>query len=237
MIYRESLGHLVEIQSLKKQETVLQEALEGELGRISALEKRQTSSLLEIESLSKEIIDLKIKSKEHALDTLTNEQTKLKAKESMVTNEKEVLALEKSLKENQEKCLSLESELFLDLENEEALLQKIKDLKSFLIGLENSIQEISAEVQSHSAKYKIDLESVQNRITSLLALCHKDVLVLFERAQKKHPKSPLSYINGTSCKECRMVLNSVLKSSVENISAIETCPYCERILLPTTLNY
>lgn len=237
MIYRESLGHLVEIQSLKKQESHLQGAIESEHERISALEKRQSFAQNEIERLSKEIADLKIKSKELELDSLLSEQQKLKVKESLVTNEKEVIALEKTLKENLEKSQYLESEIFAALETEEKYSGEIKDLKSFLIGLQGTIKEISEEVKTTTAQLLQDLNSVQSRIQSLLGLCHKDILVLFERAQKKHPKSPLSYINGTSCKECRMVLNSVLKTQVENISAIETCPYCERILLPTTLNY
>lgn len=237
MIYRESLGHLVEIQSLKKQEALLLQAIESEHERISALEKRQSHAQSEIERLAKEITDLKIKSKELEFDSLITEQQKLLAKESLVTNEKEAQALEKTLKENIDKANQLEQDLFLCLEQEEKYQTEITDLKSFLNGLKSTILEISEEVKSATAQQTIDLESVQNRIKSLLALCHKDILVLFERAQKKHPKSPLSYINGTSCKECRMVLNSVLKSQVENISAIETCPYCERILLPTTLNY
>lgn len=237
MIYRESLGHLVEIQSLKKQESHFQEAIESEHERISALEKRQSFAQNEIERLTKEIADLKIKAKELELDSLLSEQQKLKAKEALVTNEKEALALEKTLKENIEKAQNLEAEIFTALELEEKYSDEIKDLRSFLNGLQSTIKEISEEVKTSTTEQLQDLKSVQSRIQSLLGLCHKDILVLFERAQKKHPKSPLSYINGSSCKECRMVLNSVLKSQVENISAIEICPYCERILLPTTLNY
>lgn len=237
MIYRESLGHLVEIQSLKKQESHFQEAIESEHERISALEKRQSFAQNEIERLTKEIADLKIKAKELELDSLLSEQQKLKAKEALVTNEKEAHALEKTLKENVEKAQNLEAEIFTALELEEKYSDEIKDLRSFLNGLQSTIKEISEEVKTSTTEQLQDLKSVQSRIQSLLGLCHKDILVLFERAQKKHPKSPLSYINGSSCKECRMVLNSVLKSQVENISAIEICPYCERILLPTTLNY
>lgn len=234
---RESLSHLVEIQYLLREKNTLLSSIEEENDRISALEKRQAEALRQIELLDNENRLMGLKEKELTLSTLDTNIVKLKSQLNMASNEKEAKGLNDTLKNQEEEKNKLESQLFLSMEIEEKNTNTITDLKNFLNGLTKTKEEISAEVEIHTGELKNKLANTEARLLSLKNELAKDALLVFERALLKHPKNPLSYISNLACKECRMHLNSVLKTQVENMASIEPCPYCERILLPSNLNY
>lgn len=234
---RESLSHLVEIQYLLREKNTLLSRIQEETDRISALEKRQEDAFAKIQSLEEENRAMALKEKELTLSSLESAVEKLKAQLNLASNEKEAKAISDTLKNKENDKENLESLVFNLLEKEETNSSEIVDQKNFLNGLQLTKKEIADEVNNNVHEEKTKLASTEDRLQNLLAKLTKDALLVFERAQKKHPKNPLSYIAGLACKECRMQLNSVLKTQVENMSSIEPCPYCERILLPSTLNY
>lgn len=234
---RESLSHLVEIQYLIREKDTLLSRMQNENGRISALQKRQKDAFANIENLEEENKKMSLKEKELTLSSLESMVEKLQSQLTMASNEKEANAIAETLKNKINEKENLEEIVFGLLEREEVNNLEIKNLKNFLNGLEDSIAEITLEVEKNTQEEKSKLHNTENRLKSLTVELSKDTLTIFERALQKHPKNPLSYIAGLACKDCQMQLNSVLKTQVENMSSIESCPYCERILLPTNLNY
>ncbi len=236
MLYRETLGHLVEIQFLMRKEHTLLAASASEINRISALEKHLLSAHDRLVAIEEELKSLKLKEKELIYQSHIEKENKLKEQLNFVSNEKEANALSATLIDQAKKKVDAEHELYSGLEREDLLNTEKKEKIDFLDGIKNSIKEIESEVNSEVARINLELEVINKRKLSLLEQCRKDVLPIYERATKKHPKNPLSAIVGGNCEECRMMLNSVLKSQVENMTHLEPCPYCERILLPHTLN-
>lgn len=234
---RESLSHLVEIQYLLRERDALTAKIKAENERISALDERQEKAVEKIRALEEENRSMALKEKELTLSSLENAIEKLRAQLNLASNEKEAKGLGDTLKNKENEKQNLEEIVFQLLEKEEVNCNEIADLKNFLHGLQDTKKEIAKDASQNTQEESIKLTSNNNRLESLLNELSKDAYLVFERAQKKHPKTPLSYIAGLSCKECHMQLNSVLKTQVENMSSIEACPYCERILLPTNLNY
>lgn len=234
---RESLSHLVEIQYLLREKDALTAKIKAENERISALDERQEKALEKIHALEEENRSMALKEKELTLSSLESALEKLRAQLNLASNEKEAKGLGDTLKNKENDKQALEEIVFQLLEKEEANSNEISDLKNFLHGLQDSKKEIAEEVRQNTQEEQTKLISNNNRLESLYLQLSKEALLVFERAHKKHPKSPLSFIAGLACKECHMQLNSVLKTQVENMSSIEACPYCERILLPSNLNY
>lgn len=234
---RESLSHLVEIQYLLKGKNEQLSKIQGERDRISALEKRQSDAALRISTLEEENRSMGLKDKELTLSTLEKEIEKLKGQLSLISSQKEANAIEDTLKFKIEDHTQMENFILILLEKEEQNNKELIDLKNFLLGLESTKKEILEEVSKTTLEATAQLDITERRIMSLMSELSKDNQALFERAKAKHAKNPLSFISNMACKECRMHLNSVLKAQVENMSSIEPCPYCERILLPSNLNY
>ncbi len=235
---RESLSHLVEIQYLLREKDSLIIKIAEENARISALNMHQEEAELRIKNLEAELKNMALKEKELSLSSIEANIDKLKNQLNMATNDKEANGLSDTLKNAQNNKDQLETLVFELLEKEESIKNEIHDLNNFLLGLQDTKLEIGEEVNRIIAEEKIKLQNNEGRLESLKVNLSKNELLMFERAYIKYPKNPLSYIlSGLTCKECHMQLNSVLKTQVENMSSIEPCPYCERILLPANLNY
>ena len=234
-MFLESFRHLIEIEALKRENQQNLERIASENKRISDLEERRNKTLHLNENLRTEEKNLKLKEAESQIEDWQARLTKLNSQLGMAVTEKEQIAFENQIAILKKDIDSHEVIYFEKLEQSEAIHIQIKDNEEFMKGSLLSLEEIKKEVALNVEKEKVIIENRNKRIVSLTDLCHPSLKSLYLEIEKKFsPKRPVSFLIDKKCTGCHMLMDSMLKSSLDEGRSIETCPHCGRLLIPET---
>ena len=234
-MFLESFRHLIEIEALKRENQQNLERIASENKRISDLEERRNKTLHLNENLRTEEKNLKLKEAESQIEDWQARLTKLNSQLGMAVTEKEQIAFENQIAILKKDIDSHEVIYFEKLEQSEAIHTQIKDNEEFMKGSLLSLEEIKKEVALNVEKEKVIIENRNKRIVSLTDLCHPSLKSLYLEIEKKFsPKRPVSFLIDKKCTGCHMLMDSMLKSSLDEGRSIETCPHCGRLLIPET---
>jgi predicted nucleic acid-binding Zn-ribbon protein len=235
-MFLESFRHLIEIEALKKENSLNHQRIASENKRISDLEARRSKTLSDNDSLKLEEKNLKLTEAQNQIEDLQLRLTKLNSQLSLAVTEKEQIAFENQIKITKDEIERLEILYFENLEKSEALLLQHEENLGFLKGSITTLEEIKKEVQTNIAKEESLINNRMKRIDALLEMCEPSLKNLYQELDKKfRPKSlPVSFLIDKKCMACHMTMDALLKQSVEEGRSLESCPYCSRLLIPET---
>jgi len=169
-------------------------------------------------------IDKEIENINSQLNSIFDEKTIAK----LVTNKE---ALNHELATIQEKGLEL-------LEENESLEEDIKSAQTFLMGIDETIDEIYLEVFEEAKIKQVSQDAVIERIDQITQDLSEKFKNSYLKAKEQTPKTnPLSHIMQSRCQQCQFELPSNLISDVEDKFLIKTCVMCKRILIPQSSAY
>lgn len=231
----ENFKHLIEAQSLEKKMREHLDAIDEQKNRISHLKGLRTQASVlkeEIENLKKELAD-DLAKKEKELFDAESKVEKTNEHIPLARNEQEANALQKELEslnplieELQEKILELMDEI-------ENLESQLNEKNEFLKGSQNTLKEISNEVEAEIQKEQSHIDSLEERVSSLLDQAgevHKTAYLL---SNEKHKfNDPLCFVESSACHVCRFTLNQMQANEIEKGEVTESCPGCGRLLTP-----
>lgn len=215
--------------------------------------------LKEYDSLSKARINhLKTMSEQEDRLSKLNERRETALTQTLMLNqsnrevENELFEVEKKLK-----TLSEQKQRFLDLGNTEKaetfqkdidqaelkgleLLEKvesnqieIQEIKTFLTGLEKTIQDIQSEVNLEKDRLKKEIDQIDFRLTGIKEELPEDFKNILTRTLSKNlVHSPFTRIENGSCFFCRYKISRIDESEIDMQRMLKTCPQCSRIFLP-----
>jgi predicted nucleic acid-binding Zn-ribbon protein len=232
-----SFRHLIEIEALKKQNRENQLSIFGENKRILDLEARRKKTEIHSEELIQEEKKLKLHDTQQQVDLLQSRLSKLNSQLTLATSEKEEKAFENQIKSIRQEMESLETLYFSHLERSEAIQIEILENKEFMKGSLESLANIKAEVETIIQSEEKIIANRNLRINSLIDDLPKGLKTLYLELEKKlqlTTKRPISYLINKQCSDCHILLDSVLRSSLEEGRTIEICPSCDRLLIPET---
>jgi predicted nucleic acid-binding Zn-ribbon protein len=235
-MFLESFRHLIEIEALKKQNLQNSLQIASENKRISDLDERRKRIVLSNEALATEDKNLKLTETQNQIEDLQIRLSKLTSQLSLSVTEKEQIAFENQMKLVKSEADALEVTYFERLEQSENILTQISENNEFMKGSQATLEDIKKEVQINVAKEEVIIENRNKRIESLIDLCHPSLKSLYLELDKKfRPKStPTSFLIDKKCSACYVIVDSVLKQSLDDGRSLETCPNCSRLLIPET---
>lgn len=114
-----------------------------------------------------------------------------------------------------------------DIEN------KMQDTKTFLSGLENTIQEIQSEVDEKLSKNQKEIEMLDFRISGVTQELPEDFQRTLKKvSEKKLKHGPFTRVDQGSCFMCRYKLSRIEESEIDMQKGLKTCRQCSRIFIP-----
>lgn len=232
----ESLRNIVEIEGLKRKINELDNSTKAELKRLSDIEQKRIDTQNSIKDYEQKIHDLKLKEAELDILNLENKIEKLKSQTSMVKNEKEANILEKEISLLITEHKTKEDNYFKNLDFESQYQNNISDYKNFLEGSLETLNEIKKEVDEFSSKNNLEVSNLQKRINSLLENTTNTYSKVYLETSNRLKVAPTTaYINGKNCSVCKIAIDQLTITNVENHVSLEQCPNCGRILIPHNL--
>ncbi|NOT78990.1 MAG: hypothetical protein HOP07_08295 [Bacteriovoracaceae bacterium] len=234
-MFLESFRHLIEIEALKRDNQVNQQRINSENKRISDIEERRKKSLASIEELKIEEKNLKVTETLNQIEDKQIRLTKLEGQLALSATQKEQNAFENQISILKDEIKDLENHYFEKLDQSERHLLEIDSLQTFYQGSDSTLKDIKAEVAALVSKEELIIQNRQVRIDALLDMCQISVKKLYLELQPKfYPKSPISYLLDKKCSGCHMLLDSQMRSSLEEGRSLELCPTCSRLIIPET---
>lgn len=174
----------------------------------------------------------KIKLYEDNIDTLTkqNKDYKDEMYGGEQNNSKELTKLQQKVDE-----LAIEVNLIEDKWTEAG--EEVELLNKEIEDKENELKKLSANLEQHIKQHKKDQEiyqkevkSVENMRKELEQQIDKDMLKRYNQKRMKN-RNLVALVNNGSCTGCNMGLSFIKQREVKKAETIETCDYCERILM------
>ena len=128
---------------------------------------------------------------------------------------------------------SLEDQGFTHITRADEIDLELTDLKTFINGLEKTIQEIQAEVVAEVEKIEGEIRNFDHRLSLLLADLPSDYKNLFLKISAKNlAHGPFTRVDQGSCYFCRFKISRIDESEIDIGRSLKTCPQCSRIFLP-----
>ena len=234
-MFLESFRHLIEIEALKGKIEIEENKIASENKRISDLLALREKKQNEISELDQNLRELKLTEQQLTIDSTITKLNRMNSQLELVTTQKEQITLENQIKNLKEEVAKLEEKYFLGLEESEKNESEISDRRQFLKGSLETIKELEAEIEIETRGFKTAIEHNQLRVDSLMDLLHPSLKSLYLEVAKKYKKGrPVAYLIDKKCSQCHMLMDSMLKLSLEEGRSLECCPSCGRLLIPET---
>jgi predicted nucleic acid-binding Zn-ribbon protein len=139
--------------------------------------------------------------------------------------------LSSELDEIQERGLSL-------LEEIEEVKEEITNAQNFLNGIDETIDEIKAEVFEKQGLENESEKHVQERISLILNDLPIDFQTRYLKLKKDSPHhNSLSVVKDKKCQFCHYEINSRKLEAIEIKFELHKCDMCKRILIPEQASY
>lgn len=108
-----------------------------------------------------------------------------------------------------------------------------EEAKTFVLGIEKTINEIQAEAKPELDKLEQELSNVELRQNLLMEELPQDYKSLLLKITAKNlAYGPFTRIEQGSCYFCRYKISRLEESEIDTQKNLKTCPLCTRIFLP-----
>ena len=216
------------------------------LKEFDSLEKMRISHLKAIKDQEDRLQHLNVKRQEqqkvqeilkaelHSLQQAYFEtEKKLKICEEQASRLKDLGGDSDKIDRYQKDAATLEDDLFSILEKIESHQESIQEKKTFLAGIENTIQEIKSEVEAEIKEHSKAIEQLELRLKLIKAELPSDFKDALERTLKKNlALGPFTRVDQGSCYFCRYKISRIDESEIDMQRALKFCPQCSRLFLP-----
>lgn len=229
-----------EISSLSTKRDLLYAEVDEQVKRIHFIESSRLKRQDELDSKS-----VNLKGFKAQLQNIENEIAKLqvmldkdKANLNSVFTDEQLKSLELAIKTNEEKLAPLEEEGLSLLEKIDDLEQEIEQAASFLSGSEETLKEISQEVNHFKESHEKEINILENRINLLLEqlpVSFKDKVTSV--LEKKIKISSFTRIQSNNCEFCKYSLSNMDISNIEDKLQLRSCAGCGRLFMPQQAPY
>lgn len=216
---------LKEIDSLTKMKQTLLKNKSEQEDRVSKLRERRESTLTQITSLQQEIFSMNhvLSEAEKRLKTATEQKQRLM---DIGGDENKITLFQKEIDQSEEQGLELLTLL-------DALERQIIETKTFLGGLEKSLQEIDSEVQPEVAKINSELTNIDLRLKLLIEELPESFRTTYTKtAARNLAHGPFTRVDQGYCFFCRYKISRIEESEIDMQKNLKSCPQCYRIFLP-----
>ena len=216
---------LKEIDSLTKMKQALLKNKSEQEDRVSKLRERRESSLTQITSLQQEIFatNHKLSEAEQKLKTATEQKQRLM---DIGGDENKISLFQKEIDQAEE--LGLEHLSLLD-----SIEGEISETKTFLEGLEKSLQEIESEVRPEVEKINSEVINIDLRIKLLVEELPDSFRNTYLKTSAKNlAHGPFTRVDQGNCFFCRYKISRIDESEIDMQKNLKSCPQCSRIFLP-----
>ena len=216
------------------------------LKEFDSLEKMRISHLKAIKDQEDRLKHLNVKRQEqqkvqeilkaelHSLQQAYFEtEKKLKICEEQASRLKDLGGDSDKIDRYQKDAATLEDDLFAILEKIESHQESIQEKKTFLAGIENTIQEIKSEVEAEIKEHSKAIEQLELRLKLIKAELPSHFKDALERTLKKNlALGPFTRVDQGSCYFCRYKISRIDESEIDMQRALKFCPQCSRLFLP-----
>jgi predicted nucleic acid-binding Zn-ribbon protein len=216
------------------------------LKEFDSLEKMRISHLKAIKDQEDRLKHLNVKRQEqqkvqeilkaelHSLQQAYFEtEKKLKICEEQASRLKDLGGDSDKIDRYQKDAATLEDDLFAILEKIESHQESIQEKKTFLAGIENTIQEIKSEVEAEIKEHSKAIEQLELRLKLIKDELPSDFKDALERTLKKNlALGPFTRVDQGSCYFCRYKISRIDESEIDMQRALKFCPQCSRLFLP-----
>ena len=216
---------LKEVDSLTKMRNTHQKDLSEQQNRLATLHKRKEDEVQKLSELLK------------AHHSLQQEMFEMEQKLKTASSQKQRLidigSADEKVDSFTREISNLEEKGFELLEQVEANETEAKDVKSFLAGLEKTIDEICEEALGEIERLQQEIKNTDLRIDSLMEeLPQSFKNTLIKTTAKKLAHGPFTRVDGGSCFFCRHKISRTDESEIDMQQILKTCTQCDRIFLP-----
>jgi predicted nucleic acid-binding Zn-ribbon protein len=216
---------LKEIDSLAKMRINYLKTKSEQNERLSKLNERQEAALMQTTKLKQETVSThtQLAEIEQKLKSFTEQRQRLI---DLGGDEKKIQNYQLEIAQLEEK--GMETLLRLD-----EIEQELKDNKTFLTGIEKTIQEIQNELAPEFQKIEQELGNVDLRSNLLIEELPGEYKTLLQKTTAKNLAfGPFTRIEQGSCYFCRYKISRMEESEIDMQKNLKTCPQCSRIFLP-----
>ncbi|MBA2405044.1 MAG: hypothetical protein H0V66_09765 [Bdellovibrionales bacterium] len=216
---------LKEFDSLGKMRINHLKAIKEQEERLAKLNIKRQDQLDEASTLKKDLLS--------AQQTYFETEKKMNSCEEQVTRLREIGGDEAKIQNYKKEASDLENGLFELIEKIETIQASLEDSKTFLSGLENTFQEIEAEVNVTKAENQKSLEQVDLRMKLILEELPSEFKSILESTLKRNlAVGSFTRIDNGSCFFCRFKISRTDESEIDMQQRLKICPQCSRIFLP-----
>lgn len=221
----ESFSKLRELESLGKMKNTCIKVISEQDERLKSLNTRRQEHLQQLEELKSAYLSLQ--------QDFHDKEKQLKTSEQQASRLKDIGGDEQKIKSFTDEAARLEDELFGLMEKSEARQSEMADAKTFLQGLEKTLEDIRLEVDGVINEQRIEIARLETRLQLLEAELPDDFKSLLERTKKKNLAMGIFTKNESgSCYFCRFKISKNDESEIDMLKQLKTCPQCSRIFLP-----
>jgi predicted nucleic acid-binding Zn-ribbon protein len=216
---------LKEIDSLTKMRINYLKTRSDHIERISKLNDRRDSAVVQTAKLRQETMTLNTEMAE--IDKkLKNASEQKQRIIDIGGDEKKILSFSAEIEQLEEKGMEF-------LSRQDEIGQEIEEAKTFAAGLEKTIHEIESETKTELDKIEQELENVELRQKLLLEELPADFKSLLIKITTRNlAHGPFTRIDQGSCFFCRFKISRLEEDEIDMKKSLKTCPQCTRIFLP-----
>jgi predicted nucleic acid-binding Zn-ribbon protein len=234
----ESFGTLKEIYSLEQKIQGHLKLIDEQNSRVKSLSEQMDSTVsqkMKVEEELKLLKELNVKD-DRQLQGHIEKMNSLKSRQPNLKTEQEIKATANEIEHLAVTVGQLEAKVFKQLEKCEQYQVEIKKFIQFSSGLEKTIKDIQSEVDVNVDQEKQQIKNYEMRIQNLKENCSRQLIQRYVDLRKQSQKlPPLAFIVENHCSVCKILISRRDQSNIERAEALETCPSCQRILLPSSL--
>lgn len=141
--------------------------------------------------------------------------------------------IQENLEQAQNNNEKLQEEGLTTLEKIEEIEQEIIDSQNFLKGIDETIDEIKAEISQEQTIQDTSITNVHERIEDLLSDLSEDFRTQYLKLKAKAPTTnTLSIIFEERCSHCGFQIPHQKAEMILNLKSLCSCEMCQRIFIP-----
>ena len=237
---KDSYNKLKEINSLDQENKLLNQKIATELKRVDKLLEMKKQRTLENETTLATINDTKneLQTIENEIASYSSTLTKSESNLNNLIDEKEILALSAQIETLKDRINNLENRGLELLEHMTEYEEKVLTYKDFVIGIQETIDEFTNEIEEENKELYNKINVNQKRIETLYGSIDNNIKEKFIKLLNKNLKhGPLTKVVNGDCFICKYQLNSSSVIQIEDQMKLTSCESCQRIFIPTSCSY
>lgn len=193
--------------------------------RVSKLNNRRQEALLRTAKLKQDLISTN--------DKMADVEKKLKTSSEQKQRLMDIGGDENKIAGFSAEIASLEEQGFDFLSMVEQIEKELDEEKTFISGLEKTIQEIVQETSQEMETLDHEIKNINFRINLLQDELPPDFkATLLKVSAKNLAHGPFTRIEQGSCYFCRFKISRIDESEIDMQKTLKLCPQCGRIFLP-----